>query len=103
VLGQRPGRVLHPAELGLTGLLVHEQRHDHDDRVAARDGVRVVRGRPQAAVGHGLGQQLLQVRLTRERLLTGVDQLDELLVDVDADHLMTLGRELDRQRQSDLA
>jgi hypothetical protein len=43
------------------------------------------------------------VGLTRERLLTGVDQLDELLVDVDTDDLMTLGRELDRQRQPDLA
>jgi hypothetical protein len=103
VLGQRTGRALHPAELGLAGLLVHEQRHDQHDRVAARDGVRVVRGRPQAAVGHGLGEQLGQVRLTRERLLPGVHLLDRLRVDVDADDLMTLGRELDRQRQPDLA
>jgi hypothetical protein len=103
VLGQRAGRALHPAELRLAGLLVHEQRDDDDDRVGAGDGVGVVAGRPQAAVGDRLGQQLAQVGLTREGLLAGVDQVDERLVDVDTDDLVSLGRELDRQRQSDLA
>jgi hypothetical protein len=43
------------------------------------------------------------VGFTWEGLGARVDQVDERLVDVDTDDLVSLGRELHRERQSDLA
>jgi hypothetical protein len=102
VLSERPGGGVHPAEVGLPGVVVHEQRHDHDHGVAAGDGVGVVGGGPQTARGDQLGQLLAQVGLAGEGLAPLVDDIDQSLVDVDPDDFMALAGELHGQREADL-
>ncbi len=75
VLAERPGRGIHPAEVGL-GLVVDEERHHQDHRVGAGNGVGVVGRGAQAPGGNQFAQVLLKVGLAGERLLARVDQVD---------------------------
>ena len=103
VLGEGLGGGVHPAEVGLPGLVVDEERHDEDDGVGAGDRVGVVGRRAQLAGGHQLREALGELSLTGEGLATLVDDVDDLLVDIDTHDLVALARELDRERQSDLS
>jgi hypothetical protein len=103
VRGEAAGRGLHPAEVGLPGRVVDEQRDDDDDRVRAGDGVGVVGGGAQPARRDERAQLLLEVRLAGERLDGGVDRVDHALLHVDAHDVVPHLCELDRQRQPDLA
>jgi hypothetical protein len=97
VLGERAGGGIHPAEVGLPGVVVDEQGHDHDHGVAAGDGVGVVGGGPQPAGRDQLGELLAQVGLAGEGLAALVDDIDQCLVDVDPDDFMALAGELRRR------
>ena len=80
-----------------------EERHDDDDGVGLGDRVGVVGGRAQAAGRDELGELLLQVRLARERLGAGVDEVDDGLVHVDTDDLVALIGELHSEGEADLS
>ncbi len=100
--GDLAGGGVHPAEVR-DALDVDEERHDDDDGLALGDGRGGVGGGPQAARRRDVGEQLGELRLARERLLAGVDEVDGRRVHVGADDLVALGGELHGQREADLA
>ena len=96
------GGGVHPAEVR-HAVGVDEQRHHHDDGLARGDGGRGVGGGGQQPSADDVGELLVEEGLSREGLLAGVDEADGLGVDVGTGHLVTEGRELDREREADLA
>src|SRR5690606_18570893 len=97
------GGGVHPGEVRLPGVVVDEQRHHDHDAVRTRDGLGVVGGRPQPPGPHGRAELRRQVRLAGKRLGTGIDQVDDAAVDVDAHDVVTTISELYGQGQPDLA
>ena len=104
VLRERPGGGVHPAEVRLAGLVVDEQRHDHDDGVRAGDGVGEVGGRAQPP-----RRTRASARLLAELGLAG-EGLDPALTRSTTCGLTSTPTtswpcvgELDGERQSDLA
>ena len=85
-------------------MVIDEQRRDgHDQLGTLGDRGGGVGARPQPAGRYELRQGGYEPLLTRERLLRGVDELDNARIDVAADDLVAGQRDLGGERQSDLA
>lgn len=103
MLRERAGRRIHIREVGFPGLVIHEDGRDEHHCVRTRDRLGVVRRRAQTTGRDELGQTLLELGLTGEGLLCGVDGVDGLLIDIDTDHVVTRGGELDGEGKPDLS
>ena len=99
---QGSGGRVQRAEVRLAGLLLDEQRHDHDHHVRPGHGVGDVGGRPQPPLRHEPGQLLAELRLAGEGLDPCVHEVHEGPVDVDPDDLVPAVGELHGERQPDL-
>ena len=103
MLRQRLCRSVHPIEVRLPRLLVHEKWDDEDNHVCIGNCLGVVGGGFEVAAFHDLRKVLIEMSLTRERNLSLVDKIDSGLVDVDTGHIETGAGELDSERQTDFA
>src|SRR5690606_39126583 len=89
--------------MGGDAAVVHRGRADRDHRdVRLGHRARGVGGGAQAAVGHLFGDQLLEPVLAQRRL-AGIDLGDLVLVDVHADHRMTIPGQAGAGHATDVA
>ena len=84
---ERARRVIHPPKVG-AGLVVNEEGNHENHGVGARNRVGVVGRRAQFFGRHELGEQLTEVRFTRKRFDTLVNELNGGRVDINSDDVV---------------
>ena len=97
------GGCIHPAKVGLPGLIIDKQGNDEDDSIRTRNGFCVVGCGPQPSGRDEDGKLLLKEVLPGEGFNTCIDQINRVLIDVNTHHFAACVSKLNCQWQTDLS